>query len=619
MTLDLLLVALAPPLVLVAALNYRGRPWWTVAVALASGAGCALAAGEIERLLTLRQWTVNSLGMLMVFTTVVAGMVEELCKYGALRLSAARFIREEYDGVLYAAAISLGFAALENVGYAREHGLSTAITRAYTAIPLHAACGVIMGSYVGRERVRILHGWSPRGLAFTGVLWAVFLHGLYDAFAFTSTPISSWALYALVAIMTVWSYRLARAARARSAAFGGTDVGLPPCITPTRVAPPAPLPARDERVSAVLGLVPGLGQAYNGQIRKAGLFALVFVVNLGMYGALRAFVNGPANVLATLTSWGLGLNTGQKELEALVGQGDTLLAVMLGVIGTWSLYSSLDAWLTARRAARLDGVATSYVLHVAVLLALVLAPILGLGGGGGGGGNADQGAGDSGGYQITWVDDPKTIEGWNPASEGTGDGKGDEGPEKRQQPVGEGGSDSTTEAGADESSRESQPQDGDVGIATPDGKRARKSAGGREASNETHRSGDPGKSAEGAVKSYNDYLSSRLHAGPQQLYFSTVPPNVWTVVHYRISASGALSDVRVVDTNGTPEQAQLAVSAVQSLVPLAPLPTGANGEAVSGIVVTELFWQTGISPDPPGSLAEELSHLPDGRRIETER
>lgn len=614
---ELILVALTPPLLVVAALNHRGRPWWTVAVALASGAGCALAAGEIERLMTLQQWTVNSLGALMVFTTVVAGMVEELCKYGALRLGAARWIREEYDGVLYGAAVSLGFAALENVGYAREHGMSTAITRAYTAIPLHAACGVIMGSYIGRARVRELQGWSGRGLGRTGVLWAVFLHGLYDAFAFTSTPISSWALYALVVVMMVWSYRLTRAGRARSAAFGGTDVGLPPPVTPTRMAPPAPLPARDERVSAVLGLVPGLGQAYNGEFRKAGLFALVFVVNLALYGALRAFVNGPANVLATLTSWGLGLNTGQKELEALVGQGDSLLAVMLGVVGVWSLYSSLDAWLTARRAARLDGLATSYVLHVALLLALVLAPILGLGAGEGGG-NANQGAGDSGGYQITWVDDPKTIEGWNPASEGAGNGKGDEGPEKRQQPVGDGGSDSATEAGAEETSRESQPQTGDVGIATPDGKRARKSAGSRETSNETRRSGARETSAEGAVKSYNDYLSSRFHAGPQQVYFSTVPPDVWTVVRYRISASGTLSEVRVVDTNGTPDQAHLAVSAVRALVPLAPLPTNPEGKAVSGIVVTELFWQTGVSPNPPGSLAEELSHLPDGRRIETE-
>ena len=617
MTQAQLLAALAPPLLLVVLLNYRGRAWWTVGLALAAGAASAVAAGAVEHLLTLKPWSVTSLGALMVFTTVVAGAVEELCKYGALRVGPARWMREEYDGVLYAATVSLGFAALENIGYVREHGMETAAVRAYTAIPLHAACGVIMGSYMGRERVRVLHGWNSQGLALTGLVWATLLHGLYDAFAFTSTPVTSWAIYTIDAVAVLWAFRLARAARSRSASFGGADIGLPPSTTPTHQTPTAPLPVRDERIAAALGLVPGFGQFYNGQHRKAAVFTLVLAFNIALYAALAAFVHGPGQAVARLAEWGLTLGGGQTEVNALVQQGETLLAVMLGAIGAWSFYSALDAWLTARRTNHLDGVATSYIVHVALLLVIILAPLLGLGGGGGGG-TADSGKGDGGSYQITWVDDPKTIDGWNPGSEGRGDGKGEQTQEKRQQPLGEGGRDSVTEPGAEEAGQDSKSQDGDVGMADPTRKNARKKVGARDTASETRRSGDPGKSAEGAVKSYNDYLSSRLHSGPQQLYFESVPPNVWTIVHYRISADGRLSEVRVVDTNGTPEQARLATDAVRSLAPLAPLPSAADGSSPTGIVVTELFWQTGNASMPYGTQAERLSQLPDGRHIDIE-
>ncbi|HAV00830.1 MAG TPA: PrsW family intramembrane metalloprotease, partial [Lachnospiraceae bacterium] len=47
-----------------------------------------------------------------------------------------------YDGVVYAAFVSLGFALWENISYVLSYGFATAVIRAVTAIPGHACFGV---------------------------------------------------------------------------------------------------------------------------------------------------------------------------------------------------------------------------------------------------------------------------------------------------------------------------------------------------------------------------------------------------------------------------------------------------------------------------------------------
>src|SRR5205823_3833219 len=56
---------------------------------------------------------------------------------------------EPMDGIVYGATASLGFAAFENVLAVGGGGFFTALLRALTAVPAHAATGVIMGAYVG--------------------------------------------------------------------------------------------------------------------------------------------------------------------------------------------------------------------------------------------------------------------------------------------------------------------------------------------------------------------------------------------------------------------------------------------------------------------------------------
>ena len=88
----------------------------------------------------------------------------------------------QFDGVVYAVFVALGFALWENISYVLMYGLSTALVRAVTAVPGHACFGVFMGVWYGLAKR--LHG-QGRGSAsklcrVLALLLPAFLHGCYD-------------------------------------------------------------------------------------------------------------------------------------------------------------------------------------------------------------------------------------------------------------------------------------------------------------------------------------------------------------------------------------------------------------------------------------------------------
>lgn len=140
-----------------------------------------------------------------IFAFLIVGAGEELFKFLALRIGSfpRKSFNEPYDGIVYGAAVALGFASLENLFYVFEGGLETAIARMFTAVPMHACAGIIMGYYVGKAKFtkkrfqNLAKGW----------LFAALLHGLYDYFLFINElPIL--AVGAVISLLV--SIRLAR-------------------------------------------------------------------------------------------------------------------------------------------------------------------------------------------------------------------------------------------------------------------------------------------------------------------------------------------------------------------------------------------------------------------------
>lgn len=85
---------------------------------------------------------------------------------------------EPFDGVVYGAVASLGFATLENALYVSEGGYGVAIARALTAVPMHAFCGVIMGYSIGHARFS--RGALGIGSWVGALFWPILYHGVYD-------------------------------------------------------------------------------------------------------------------------------------------------------------------------------------------------------------------------------------------------------------------------------------------------------------------------------------------------------------------------------------------------------------------------------------------------------
>ena len=151
----------------------------------------------------------DSLFETAIFAFGVVAVTEELSKYLLLR----RFIypkkdfNEPIDGIVYGVMVGLGFATLENLLYifnAEGHGLSTALGRAFTAVPAHAAFGALMGAYIGLAKF-----FPEKRTIYTliGVGLAIFFHGAYDFFLMQQV----YEGMAIMAIFTlVWGITMSR-------------------------------------------------------------------------------------------------------------------------------------------------------------------------------------------------------------------------------------------------------------------------------------------------------------------------------------------------------------------------------------------------------------------------
>ncbi|MBO4352139.1 MAG: PrsW family intramembrane metalloprotease, partial [Eggerthellaceae bacterium] len=99
-----------------------------------------------------------------------------------------------FDGIVYAVAVALGFAALENVLYVFDGGIEVAISRAIFAVPGHAADGVVMGCFYGLARKYEMEGY--KGKAFShrvmALLFPILEHGIYDFSLSTGNETVAW-------------------------------------------------------------------------------------------------------------------------------------------------------------------------------------------------------------------------------------------------------------------------------------------------------------------------------------------------------------------------------------------------------------------------------------------
>lgn len=89
-----------------------------------------------------------------VKSVLFSSLLEEFFKWIVLLVAIFRHIdfEDPYDGILYGASLSLGFATVENILYLLEYGLGAAFLRAFLPVSSHALFGVVMGYYFGKAK-----------------------------------------------------------------------------------------------------------------------------------------------------------------------------------------------------------------------------------------------------------------------------------------------------------------------------------------------------------------------------------------------------------------------------------------------------------------------------------
>ncbi len=149
-----------------------------------------IAAGFLEQLESnfLPQYPQGSVQYAVQTSFCMAALVEETVKFLAMRLGSWRYqgFNYRFDGIVYGVSAAVGFAVYENVMYVAMYGLQTAIVRAFTAIPLHAFCGVFMGVMYSYSKKASILGQGGKCVMYTifALLLPMLIHGTYDTFAF---------------------------------------------------------------------------------------------------------------------------------------------------------------------------------------------------------------------------------------------------------------------------------------------------------------------------------------------------------------------------------------------------------------------------------------------------
>ena len=177
-----------------------------------AGIFSSLIAMALERVLSgILGMTVHDYGLYQVLLYfVVVAFSEEGAKYFMLgrRTWNLREFDCQYDGVVYAVFVSLGFALWENISYVLHYGFGTAIIRALTAIPGHTCFGVFMGLFYGFAKKAENRGRQDRVTLYRvlAVLIPALLHGAYDYIA--SMERGNLFFIAFIAVLFTVSYRL---------------------------------------------------------------------------------------------------------------------------------------------------------------------------------------------------------------------------------------------------------------------------------------------------------------------------------------------------------------------------------------------------------------------------
>lgn len=357
-------------------------------------------------------------------------------------------------------------------------------------------------------------------------------------------------------------------------------------------------------------LLPGWGQIYAGEgfagltlLSLFGLILLFFWLSVGfVYGRLAEDIPGlnPNFAWYFLTQLGLrGHIVSDEQLRAIFGDARTLAGLTLALAACYALSIFATRWRFAepRRRYFSRALSSSVLLHAAPAAIALLIPVTVLP-------NLPPPAEAQSEPQEVELFIPQAFDAQSANELNDSTPSGDEGDATTLAAAERAPAESAT--ARDAPSADAQERRGDLAPARAAGGQDRDVA---ETSQESD--GDRLK-GERRKQTYSNYLSVKIRAPEDDLHFwENMPQPYHAVFEYKISRDGRVSDVRVVEPSTSPAADRLTIRLIESMGRVLPPP------AEKGVVVTELFWNTGAGDTSlPSELKRALSTQFDGRIIE---
>ena len=143
----------------------------------------------------------------------LVGVNEEFAKLLVLLvvIYPSNHLEEAFDGIMYMAVISLGFATVENWFYFQQYGISVVVSRSVITLPAHAFMSVPMGFFVAKSRIILQQKRDESNTSFIPILfillgwqYSTVLHGSYDLLLSLNFEFASYALVVLMGLQCIW-------------------------------------------------------------------------------------------------------------------------------------------------------------------------------------------------------------------------------------------------------------------------------------------------------------------------------------------------------------------------------------------------------------------------------
>jgi len=209
----LFVIAIAPPVIAVLLLYYldyheREHPLhvlWAFFCGILIFLPVWLIELGLERWIQPLLFPVGASDLFTAFLHVFlfVALVEEGVKFlfTLLLFYPRSYFNEPFDGIVYATAIGMGLAMVENCVYVLDGGVGVGISRMLLTIPGHATWSILMGYYLGLAKFRVHGKMFLKGLA---LFFPVLLHSLYDAPLFQQQSLWLYLITPLVVLIGLY-------------------------------------------------------------------------------------------------------------------------------------------------------------------------------------------------------------------------------------------------------------------------------------------------------------------------------------------------------------------------------------------------------------------------------